>query len=115
MTEGIAPDRAVGAAALRSGQMCRPQFELLIAAAFRAQRYSVAENVVGGADGNVDLELRKDGRTLFVQCKQWRTRMWASRLSATAYSGCDGVHGFQRMANADSSVIVNVFRRSLEW
>jgi restriction system protein len=30
------------------------------------------ENASEGADGGVDLVLRKDGEKFFVQCKQWK-------------------------------------------
>ncbi|WP_426789017.1 restriction endonuclease [Xanthomonas campestris] len=47
------------------------QFELLVGEAFRRQGYSVEETGLGGADGGIDLILRKDGRRTLVQCKQW--------------------------------------------
>jgi restriction system protein len=48
------------------------EFELLVGEAFRRQGYSVEETGLGGADGGVDLILRKNGRTELVQCNQWR-------------------------------------------
>ena len=48
------------------------QFEGLIGEAFRRRDYAVVENGGGGSDGGVDLILRKDGRTIFVQCKHWK-------------------------------------------
>jgi len=48
------------------------QFELLVGEAFRRQGYSVEETGLGGADGGIDLILRKDGRHTLVQCKQWK-------------------------------------------
>lgn len=48
------------------------EFEMLVGEAFRRQGYSVEETGLGGADGGVDLILRKAGRTELVQCKQWR-------------------------------------------
>lgn len=47
------------------------EFESLVGEAFRRGGYSVAETG-GGADGGVDLVLRKDGEKYLVQCKQWR-------------------------------------------
>lgn len=47
-------------------------FEKLVSEAFRLQGYSVAETGGGGADGGVDLVLRKGREKFFVQCKQWR-------------------------------------------
>ncbi|WDS35277.1 restriction endonuclease [Pseudoxanthomonas sp.] len=48
------------------------QFELLVGEAFRRQGYAVEETGLGGADGGIDLILRKDGRRTLVQCKQWK-------------------------------------------
>jgi restriction system protein len=48
------------------------QFELLVGEAFRRRGYVVEENGLGGADGGIDLILRRDGRRTLVQCKQWR-------------------------------------------
>ena len=48
------------------------EFEMLVGEAFRLQGYQVVETGGGGADGGVDLVLRKDRETFLVQCKQWR-------------------------------------------
>jgi restriction system protein len=48
------------------------QFEKLVGEAFRLQGYAVTEVGGGGADGGVDLVLRKGSEKFFVQCKQWR-------------------------------------------
>ena len=50
------------------------QFEMLVGEAFRRRGYQVEETGLGGADGGIDLILRKNGKTELVQCKQWRTR-----------------------------------------
>jgi restriction system protein len=50
------------------------EFELLVGEAFRRQGYSVTETGLGGADGGIDLVLRKEGRIEIVQCKQWKRR-----------------------------------------
>ncbi|PYI91618.1 MAG: hypothetical protein DME97_13410 [Verrucomicrobia bacterium] len=47
-------------------------FEDLLGEAYRRQGYRVEETLGGGADGGVDLVLRKDGRTILVQCKRWK-------------------------------------------
>ncbi|GGC89314.1 restriction endonuclease [Halopseudomonas salina] len=49
-----------------------PQFELLIGEAFRRKGYSITETGGKGADGGIDLILRKDGEKYLVQCKHWR-------------------------------------------
>ena len=46
------------------------RFEQLVGEAFRRQGYTVEETGLGGADGGIDLILRKDGRRVLVQCKQ---------------------------------------------
>lgn len=48
------------------------QFEILVAEAFRRQGYQVEFFLNRGADGGIDLILKKDGRTSLVQCKQWK-------------------------------------------
>ena len=47
------------------------EFELLVGEAFRLQGFQVTETG-GGADGGVDLVLRKGSEKFLVQCKQWR-------------------------------------------
>lgn len=48
------------------------EFELLVGEAFRLMGYAVAETGGGGADGGIDLLLKKGGEVFLVQCKQWR-------------------------------------------
>lgn len=48
------------------------EFELLVGEAFRLQGYQVSDIGGGGADGGVDLVLRKSGDKFLVQCKQWK-------------------------------------------
>jgi restriction system protein len=48
------------------------QFEKLVGEAFRLQGYQVAETGGGGADGGIDLVLRRGGESFLVQCKQWK-------------------------------------------
>lgn len=50
------------------------QFEQLAGEAFRRQGYRIEETGLGGADGGIDLVLRRDGQTTLVQCKQWKNR-----------------------------------------
>jgi len=47
-------------------------FELLVGEAFRMRGFSVVEAGGGGADGGIDLQLRKGSEVFLVQCKQWR-------------------------------------------
>jgi len=50
------------------------QFEELVGEAYRRKGYTVIENESAGADGGIDLRLRKDGAIHLVQCKQWRSQ-----------------------------------------
>jgi len=50
------------------------QFEQLVGEAFRRQGYTVQENGLGGADGGIDLLLRKEGKLTLVQCKRWKSQ-----------------------------------------
>ena len=48
------------------------EFEELVGEVYRRQGYIVIENQTGGADGGIDLRLKKEGHTHLVQCKNWR-------------------------------------------
>ncbi|PRP68519.1 hypothetical protein BUE93_21980 [Chromobacterium amazonense] len=47
-------------------------FERLVGECFRRYGYRVVETGQGGADGGVDLLLRRGSEKVLVQCKQWR-------------------------------------------
>lgn len=47
-------------------------FEYMVADAYKRQGYAVDYSLSRGADGGVDLILRRDGRTSLVQCKRWK-------------------------------------------
>ena len=65
-------DQQTGVDSLRNTSW--KQFEFLVAEAFRRQGWQVDFSLGGGADGGVDLVLRREGRTALVQCKQWKAR-----------------------------------------
>jgi restriction system protein len=48
------------------------EFEMLVGEAFRLQGYQVVETGAAGADGGVDLVLKRERETFLVQCKQWK-------------------------------------------
>lgn len=48
------------------------EFEMLVGEACRRKGYTVNETGGGGADGGVDLVLKKGGDKFLVQCKQWK-------------------------------------------
>ena len=50
------------------------EFEELVAEAYRRQGYKVIENDTVGADGGIDIRLKKNGQIHIVQCKNWRSQ-----------------------------------------
>jgi restriction system protein len=48
------------------------RFEDALGEAYRRRGYEVMEMLGSGADGGVDLRLRKDGSAVVVQCKRWQ-------------------------------------------
>jgi restriction system protein len=63
------------------------QFEALVGEAFRRKGFAVIETGGGGADGGIDLALKKEGETFLVQCKQWK----ATKVSVTTVRELYGV------------------------
>jgi restriction system protein len=63
-------EQSDSAAALN--EMTWQEFEMLVGEAFRRRGYTITETGGGGADGGIDLVLRKNGDKFLVQCKQWR-------------------------------------------
>lgn len=61
------------------------EFEMLTGEAFRRQGYRVEETGLGGADGGVDLILRKGGKRTLVQCKQWRNQRVDVKVAREMY------------------------------
>jgi restriction system protein len=49
------------------------EFEHLVGEYYRRRGYTVEESGGGGADGGIDLRLRKGGELVLVQCKHWKT------------------------------------------
>jgi len=75
------------------------RFETLVGEAYRRQGYVVSGNASDGPDGGVDLLLKKDGSTLLVQCKQWKT--WRVGVKVVRE-----VFGVMTDRHADGAVIV---------
>lgn len=65
-------DTQKDAASLRT--LSWKEFEWMVGEAYRRQGYSVEEQLGGGADGGIDLTIRKSGGTWLVQCKQWKVQ-----------------------------------------
>lgn len=69
---GLVEDVIKGDGSAGLNEMSWQDFERVVGEAFRLQGYSVTENGGGGADGGIDLVLRKNGEKFLVQCKQWK-------------------------------------------
>lgn len=67
------------------------QFEALVGEAFRRKGYAVRETGGGGADGGIDLALKKEDETFLVQCKQWK----ATKVGVTTVRELYGVMAAQ--------------------
>jgi restriction system protein len=85
------------------------QFEQLVGEAFRRQGYVVEETGLGGADGGVDLVLRKGGQRVLVQCKQWKRR----QVGVSVVREMAGLLAHHR-AHAVKIVCVGTFTRDAE-
>lgn len=65
--------RSKGLSALK--RMSWQDFEHFCAEHFRANGYTVKMMGLGGADGGMDLVLKKRGKRTLVQCKHWKGRV----------------------------------------
>ena len=68
------------------------EFEQLLQSAFKAQGFAVQHRGGGGADGGVDLVIRRGEEKHFVQCKHWK----AQRVGVTVVrelAGLVATHG----------------------
>jgi len=79
----------------KSGESLRSMswrdFEMLVGESFRTRGFAVEETGGGGADGGIDLKLRKGNEVFLVQCKQWR----AYKVSVTVVRELFGVMAAQ--------------------
>jgi restriction system protein len=74
-------------------------FEFLVAEAYRRQGYEVDFSLGKGANGGVDLVLRKSGRIALVQCKQWK-------VFSVGGSVIREMFGIMTAEQADEAIIV---------
>lgn len=65
-------DSRAGIESLRA--MSWRELEQLVAEAYERLGFEVEESATRGADGGVDLRLRRHGALTLVQCKHWRTQ-----------------------------------------
>lgn len=82
-------------------------FEFLIAEVYRRQGYNVDFSLGRGADGGVDMVLRKDGRKSLVQCKRWKVYSVGAPVIREMF-------GLMTAENADEAVIVTTGRFTAE-
>ncbi|APD87304.1 hypothetical protein BM527_15065 [Alteromonas sp. Mex14] len=73
-------------------------FEELVAEAYRRQGYRVTEGGFG-ADGGIDLELKKGEELILVQCKQWK----AQKVGVSVVREMFGV---LTASNADKIIVI---------
>lgn len=71
------------------------EFEQLIGEWFRRRGYAVSETGGGGADGGIDLRLKKGSEVHLVQCKHWRAQRVGVQIIRELYGvmsayGADG-------------------------
>ena len=85
-------DTRTGIASIRA--LSWREFEELVAEAFRREGYRVVENMKAGADGGVDIRLRRDGGLVLVQCKHWNS----NRVGVSVVREMCGVMMDQRAA-----------------
>lgn len=90
-------NRQTGRASLRD--LSWHEFELLVGEAYRRRGYEVQETGRAGADGGVDLALRKDGKRVLVQCKQWKS--WKVGVSQVRE-----LYGVMASERADHGILV---------
>jgi restriction system protein len=93
--EGLVTDVASAKSADALHGMSWREFEMLVGEAFRLQGYAVTELGGAGADGGVDLVLRKGKEKFLVQCKQWKASKVTVQIVRELYGvmaaqGADG-------------------------
>jgi restriction system protein len=82
-------------------------FEYLVAEACRRQGYAVDYSLGRGADGGVDMVLRRDGCTSLLQCKQWRA-------GAVGVAVVREMYGILMAQKADEVIVVATGRFTAE-
>lgn len=75
------------------------EFEQIVGEAFRRKGYFVLENPGAGADGGVDLRLRKNGKKIYVQCKNWKSSKVGVNIVRELF-------GVMKDKNADEGIVV---------
>jgi restriction system protein len=91
-------DRQTGIETIRS--ISWQEFEELVGEAYRRKGYRVEESGGGGADGGVDLVLKKNGEILLVQCKHWRQEKVGVKVVRELY-------GVVTAGNATGGIVIS--------
>jgi restriction system protein len=76
-------DRQTGIGTFRT--MSWQEFEEIVGEAYRRKGYMVTETGGGGADGGVDLVLKRGGEKLLVQCKHWKMEKVGAKVVRERY------------------------------
>ncbi|WOH39407.1 restriction endonuclease [Thalassotalea fonticola] len=74
------------------------EFEMLVGEVYKSLGYKVFETK-GGADGGIDLILKRNGEKAIVQCKQWRTQKIGVKTVRELY-------GVMVAENADRAIVM---------
>ena len=61
------------------------EFEELVGEIYRRKGFIVSEFGGSGADGGVDLQLKRNGELIYVQCKHWRTSQVGVKVARELY------------------------------
>ena len=75
------------------------EFEWLVGEAFRRQGYAVEVGLTQGADGGVDVVLRKSGKTTIVQCKHRKS-------SSVSVPVVRELFGVMTAEKADAAIVI---------
>ena len=91
--KGLLLDRQKGISTLR--EITWREFEDLVGEAYRRKGYTVTQTGGGGADGGIDLVLKRGGEKLLVQCKHWKMSKVGVKVVRELYGviSADGANG----------------------
>lgn len=98
-------DHQTGLDSLR--HLSEKDFEFLVAEMFRREGHVVDYELGAGADGGVDVTLKKGDRTILVQCKRWKNE-------AVGVSTVREMFGVLHHRKADEAVILTTSSFTLD-
>jgi restriction system protein len=111
LVDGVSRSSSAGSL----NRMSWREFEMLVGEAFRLQGYQVSERGGDGADGGVDLGLRKGTETHLVQCKQWKAYKVDVKVVRELYGvmAAEGATGGFVMTSGTFTADAQAFARGL--